>query len=342
MTDVTSRTTAPSSTPAAHGRTKRGTTTVALVVATVLAGTLSPLQSTVNGALGKTIGDGNTAALVSFGTGLALMVVVVFARTTTRRQALAVPGLIRAGGFGWWNWLAGLCGGAVVLSEGISVGALGVAVFQIALVSGLVISGVICDRLGVTTRTKQPLSPTRLLGTLLAIAATALALSPNFQVPGAVLLTVLPFAAGLLAGWQPAGNAAVAQRTGSMLVSIGFNFLVGFVVLLAGFLVRTAAGTAHFSLPGTWWLYTGGVLGLLSIALMALLVRGLGLLLLGLSSVAGQLLGSLLLDVVTPSVGQTVHVATVAGTVLALAAAGIAMIPSSRASAEPEPAGGAA
>lgn len=337
MTDVTPRTAAPVDAPAGSARAKRGTTTAALVVATVLAGTLSPLQSTVNGALGKTIGDGNTAALISFGTGLVLMAVIVFARTTTRRQALAVPGLMRHGRLGWWNWLAGLCGAAVVLSEGISVGALGVAVFQIALVSGLVISGVVCDRLGVTTRTKQPLSPTRLLGTVLAIAATALALSPNFHVPGAVALTVLPFVAGLLAGWQPAGNAAVAQGTGSMLVSIGFNFLVGFLVLLAAFLVRAGTGPVHFSLPGTWWLYTGGVLGLLSIAFMALLVRGLGLLLLGLSSVAGQLLGSLLLDTVAPSVGQTVHVATVAGTVLALVAAGIGMIPSR---AEAEPTGG--
>lgn len=309
-------------------RRLRGTTTVALVIATVLAGTLSPLQSTVNGALGKDIGDGNSAAVVSFGTGLVLMAVLVFVRPATRRQALSVPRLMRRGELGWWNWLAGLCGAVVVLSEGVAVGSLGVAVFQIALVSGQVVSGMICDRVGVTSEVKQPLSATRLLGTVLAIAATALAISPSFHVPGAVALAILPFAAGLLAGWQPAGNAAVARGTGSMLVSIGFNFLIGFVVLLAGFLARMAAGSAHFSLPHTWWMYTGGVLGLLSIAFMALLVRGLGLLLLGLSSVAGQLLGSLILDTISPSLGQEVHVVTVLGTILALAAAGIGMIPS--------------
>ncbi|WP_078856279.1 DMT family transporter [Streptomyces sp. SCSIO 75703] len=314
--------------PQAAGRSVRPATTALLVVATVLAGTLSPLQATVNGALGKTVDDGNAAAVISFGTGLILMAVIVFARPTTRRQALGIPEQIRSGRLGWWNWLAGLCGGAVVLSEGITVGALGVAVFQISLVSGLIISGVICDRLGVTSGVKQPLSPPRLLGALLAIAATALAIAPTFHVPGTVALALLPFIAGLLAGWQPAGNAAVADSTGSMLVSIGFNFLVGFTVLLAGLLVRMALGGAHFALPGTWWMYTGGALGLLSIGLMALLVRGLGLLLLGLSSVAGQLLGSLILDSVSTSVGQTVHVVTVIGTVLAIVAAGIAMIPS--------------
>lgn len=313
---------------AAPGRTARTTTTALLVVATILAGTLSPLQSTVNGALGQSIHDGNAAAVVSFGSGLILMAVIVFARPTTRRQALSLPSRVRTGDLGWWNCLAGLCGGAVVLSEGVSVGALGVAVFQIALVSGMIVSGVICDRVGVTAEVKQPLSPSRLLGAVLAIAATALAISPSFHVPGTVVLAIMPFAAGLLAGWQPAGNSAVARSTGSVLVSIGFNFLVGFAVLLVGFLVRLALGSAHFVLPDTWWMYTGGVLGLLSIALMALLVRGLGLLLLGLSSVAGQLLGSLVLDAVNPSVGHAVHLVTVAGTVLGIVAAGIAIIPS--------------
>ncbi|MER7013883.1 DMT family transporter [Saccharopolyspora sp. NPDC000359] len=314
--------------PATTGRAARGATTTVLVLLTVLTGMLSPMQSAVNGALGATVGDGNSAAVISFGSGLALMLVIVFARPSTRRQALSIPRLIRSRRIGWWNYLAGLCGGAVVLSEGVSVGVLGVAVFQITLIAGLVISGVICDRIGVTATVKQPISVTRGLGAALAVAATAVTISPNFHVPHAIALAVLPFAAGLLAGWQPAGNAAVARETGSMLVSITFNFLVGFVVLLAGLLVRLGLGTAEFSLPPTWWMYTGGVLGLLSIGFMALLVRGLGLLLLGLGSVAGQLVGSLLLDLVVPSVGHPIHLATVIGTVLALVAAGIGMIPS--------------
>ncbi|MEU5846046.1 DMT family transporter [Saccharopolyspora shandongensis] len=321
----------PVAPPATSGRAARGVTTTALVIATVLAGMLSPLQSAVNGALGETVGDGNSAAVISFGSGLVLMLVIVFARPGTRRQALGIPRLIRSGRIGWWNYLAGLCGGAVVLSEGISVGVLGVAVFQITLIAGLIISGVICDRIGVTATVKQPISVARGLGAALAVAATAVTISPNFHVPHAIALAVLPFAAGLLAGWQPAGNAAVARESGSMLVSITFNFLVGFVVLLAGLLIRLAIGTAHFSLPPTWWMYTGGVLGLLSIGFMALLVRGLGLLLLGLGSVAGQLVGSLLLDLVVPAVGHPIHLVTVIGTVLALVAAGIGMIPSRQA-----------
>ncbi|MFF7941836.1 DMT family transporter [Nocardia gamkensis] len=298
-----------------------------LLVATVAAGTLSPLQSAVNGALGGTVGDGNAAAVVSFGTGLLIMTAVVGARRRWRAQARQLPQLMRSGALGWWNYLAGLCGAAVVLSEGVSVGSLGVAVFQISLICGLIISGVICDRIGVTTAVPQPLSGVRILGAGLAVVATAAAIWPNLHVPHAIFLAALPFGAGLLAGWQPAGNAAVARHSGSLIVAIAFNFLAGFVVLSAGLLIRLAVGTGHFSLPSVWWMYTGGGLGLLSIALMALLVRGLGLLLLGLASIAGQLLGSLLFNGVVPGTNAPIHVVTVVGTVLALTAAGIAAIP---------------
>ncbi|WP_409496876.1 DMT family transporter [Amycolatopsis sp. cmx-11-12] len=322
-------------TPSAR-RTSRAATAL-LVVATVLAGTLSPLQSLVNGELGTTIDDGNSAAVISFGSGLVIVVLLVSARPVTRRQARDLPRLIRSGGLGWWNYLAGLCGAAVVLSEGVTVGVLGVAVFQITLISGLVISGVICDRVGIGGVAKQPISFARLAGAVLAVGATVLVVAPGMHVAGGVALAVLPFAAGLLAGWQPAGNAAVAQATGSMLVSVGFNFLVGFVVLLAGLAVRLSLGIGHFALPATWWLYTGGALGLLSIGFMALLVRGLGLLLLGLASVAGQLVGSLALDAISPSLGEPVHLVTVIGTVIALVAAGTAMLPSRTSEPEGKP-----
>ncbi|ELL4063629.1 DMT family transporter, partial [Escherichia coli] len=65
-------------------------------------------------------------------------------------------------------------------------------------------------------------------------------------------------------------------------------------------------------------MYLGGPLGLMSIGLMAILVRGLGLLMLGVASTAGQLLGSVLIDVLIPSLGNTVYLVTIIGTLFAL------------------------
>ncbi|MEI3843873.1 MULTISPECIES: DMT family transporter [Microbacterium] len=327
-------------TSTARPATARSASVAALTLATVFAGMLGPLQALVNGRLGSELGDGHAAALISFGTGLVLMLVVVFTREKTRRAFLALPGQLVRGELPRWNFFAGLCGAVIVLSEGVTVGFLGVAVFQTSLISGLVISGVLCDRLGIGVRIKQAVTVQRAIGAVLAIAATLLVVSPSWSAPHMIALAIMPFVGGLLAGWQPAGNSEIGRLSGSMLVSITWNFLIGFAALGIVYLIRMAATGAHFALPDTWWMYLGGPLGLLSIALMALLVRGLGLLLLGLASTAGQLIGSILIEVAVPSHGVTLHAVTVIGALVALAAAAIAMIPSRRAVVpEPEPSG---
>lgn len=307
--------------------TRRATSVVVLTIATVFAGMLGPLQSLVNGHLGTELGDGHAAALVSFGTGLVLMLVIVLARARTRAAFFRLPGQLVRGEIPRWNFFAGLCGAVIVLSEGVTVGFLGVAIFQTSLISGMVISGVVCDRLGIGVPFKQAMSAPRIAGAILAICATVLVVSPNWSAPHMIALAIMPFVGGLLAGWQPAGNSEIGLLSGSMFISITWNFLIGFVALGLVYVVRMAASGAHFALPGTWWMYFGGPLGLLSIALMALLVRGLGLLL-GLASTAGQLIGSLLLEVVAPAAGSSLHLVTVLGALVALAAAAIAMIPS--------------
>lgn len=314
-------------TSALRAQSARSASVALFTLATVFAGMLGPLQALVNGRLGATLNDGHAAALISFGTGLALMLVVVLARGRTRRAFFALPRQLRRGELPRWNFFAGLCGAVIVLSEGVTVGFLGVAVFQTSLISGLVISGVLCDRLGIGVPVKQAITIQRGLGAFLAVGATLLVVSPSWSAPHMIALAIMPFVGGLLAGWQPAGNSEIGRLSGSMLVSITWNFLVGFVALGAVYLVRMAATGAHFSLPDTWWMYLGGPLGLLSIALMALLVRRLGLLLLGLASTAGQLIGSILIELAVPSHGGSLHLVTVVGALVALAAAAIAMIP---------------
>ncbi|MCG7443573.1 Uncharacterized protein conserved in bacteria [Mycobacteroides abscessus subsp. abscessus] len=314
-----------------HTRPPARTTAAAGLFAflTVLAGMLGPVQSAVNGRLGTDVGDGHLAAIISFGGGLILMFLIVLPVPKLRRAFFALPGQLVRRELPWPNFFAGLCGAVIVLSEGISVGALGVATFQTSLISGMVISGVMCDRLGIGVEFKQALSFFRILGAVLAIVATLLVVSPNFEVPHMIALAILPFAGGLLAGWQPAGNSNIARLADSMLVSITWNFVIGFTALTLAFLIRVAMGSGEFVAPSAWWMYLGGPLGLASIALMALLVRKLGLLVLALCSTAGQLIGSILIDSLLPGMG-TVHTMTLIGAAVALVASGVALIPSRR------------
>ncbi len=298
------------------------------MIATVLAGMLSPMQSAVNGQLGKFLGDGNACAVISFASGLVVMFFIIIARKQTREQFASIPNLIKTRKIPLWNWFAGLCGAMVVFSEGASASQLGVATFQTALISALILSGLLCDRFGIGVKEKKPFTLQRVTGAILAIIATVFVVIPQWSSPHLLILAILPFLAGLLAGWQPAGNSAVGEATGSMLVSITWNFIVGFTVLATALVIRMALGYVSFDLPTDWWMYLGGPLGLTSIALMALLVRGIGLLLLGVASTAGQLLGSVLIDLAIPALGNTVYLVTIIGTLFALAGAIVTALPS--------------
>ena len=76
------------------------------------------------------------------------MFFIIMARKETRQQFAAIPSLIKNRKVPLWNWFAGLCGAMVVFSEGASASALGVATFQTALISALLLSGLLCDRFG--------------------------------------------------------------------------------------------------------------------------------------------------------------------------------------------------
>lgn len=67
------------------------------------------------------------------------------------------------------------------------------------------------------------------------------------------------------------------------------------------------------------------------IAMAALVVRWVGVLLLGLASIGGQLIGSLLLDLHVPTHANGLAAATVIGVALSLVAIGVATAPGRRA-----------
>lgn len=145
-----------------------------LMLATILAGMLSPMQSAVNGQLGHWLQDGNACAVISFASGLVVMFFIIIARKETRQQFASIPALIKTRKIPLWNWFAGLCGAMVVFSEGASASALGVATFQTALISALLLSGLLCDRFGVGVDEKKYFTPWRVTGALFAVIATIL------------------------------------------------------------------------------------------------------------------------------------------------------------------------
>ncbi|MGQ0837619.1 DMT family transporter [Actinokineospora sp.] len=303
------------------------------VVGAVLAafgGVMLAVQSRVNGQLGSLLGDGLVAALISFLVGLVILSAAVAAVPVLRAGMARFVDSLRTRRLRPWQCLGGAAGACYVTSQGLTVSLLGVAVFTVAVVAGQVVSSLLVDRAGIGPGDAAPITPTRAVGAALAVVAVGVAVSDEFGTPAQLWLALVPALAGAALGWQQAVNGLVRAAADSVVVATTVNFGVGTVALLLASTVDIAVRGLPAPLPGQWWLYAGGVLGIVALCTAVFAVRQIGVLLLGLCAVAGQVLGALLLDIVAPPPGGGVEVATVVGVVVTLLAAGIAAVPSSR------------
>ncbi len=170
-----------------------------------------------------------------------------------------------------------------------------------------------------------------MLGSVLTVAAVAWAVSPRLGAgePGLQLLLplLLPLLAGFLMSFQQAMNGTATVHYGTPIAATLVNFIAGAALLWVAWLVKLAVAGAGNPLPAQWWYYLGGPLGCVFIGVGALLVRSLGVLVTGLGMIAGQLLGSLGLDLIFPVPGTVIALPTVLGTVLTLGAIILATLP---------------
>ncbi|SCF36612.1 transporter family-2 protein [Micromonospora viridifaciens] len=285
------------------------------------------VQSRINGELGVRLADGIAAAVVSFGLGLLVLLVLVPATPAGRRGLVALRVALREGSLRPWQCLGGLCGALLVATQGLTIGTLGVAVFTVAVVAGQSGSSLLVDRAGVGPAGRQPVTPSRLVGAALTVLAVLLSVSDRLGDLGALALAVLPLLAGVGIAWQQAVNGRVRGATGSALTAAGVNFAVGTVALLVALAVEVAVrGRPAGSFPSEPWLYVGGPIGIAFIALAAAIVRFTGVLLLGLATIAGQIVGAVLLDAVLPTAASHPGPATLLGAALALIAVLIAAL----------------
>ncbi len=301
------------------------------------AGLAIPLQGRVNGALGARLDDGIAASVVSFSTGLVVMILISLLLPRGRAGLARIVPAVRSRAFPRVYVFAGGIGALFVFAQSFTVGILGVALFTVATVTGQTVSGLLVDRLGIGPAGKRPVTAIRVIGCLLTIAAVAWAVSPRFTGaaggahdggPAALVLPLLlPVAAGFLMSFQQAMNGTATAHYGTPIAATLVNFVAGSLVLWTAYAIKVAIAGPGNPLPGEWWYYVGGPMGCVFIGLGALLVRSLGVLVTGLGMIAGQLLGSLALDVILPAPGSVVAPATVLGTILTLAAIILATLP---------------
>lgn len=298
----------------------------ALIVILVCSGFMNALQARANGELTRHIGNGVQAALISFTTGLVLLSVAVVVAPAVRQGVARIPAAVRAGQLRWWALPAGLLGGTFIACQSYSTALVGVALFSVGMVSGQTINSLIVDRVGLSPIGRTSVTASRMTSAILAILAVVLAVSGKTS-GTAVSWTamVVAFIGGCLVAVQQALNGRVNVASRQPIATTWLNFVFGTAGLAVGVLVGIVFFGAQVQAPtsGPWWMYLGGLFGLIFIVTAAWSVPRYGVLVFALVTIAGQLTAALLLDTVAPVGDNRVQWTLVAGVLLTFVAVGI-------------------
>lgn len=299
------------------------------VVGSLGVGLLSAVQARVNGELSGQLDNGLQAAVWSFGSGWVLLLALAVFAPTIRTGVANVVRAVRRRELKLWQVAGGTLGAFYVASQSLTVPLVGVALFMVATVAGQSGSSLVVDRVGLGPAGRQAVSTRRVVAATMAVVAVAVAVSDRLRsADPAVLALLLALAAGIGIAIQQAVNGRVGLVARSPMSATLINFTFGTLVLSVVLTIAVAiAGWGLgdlFSAP--WWAYAGGVIGIAFVAVSAWAVPIVGVLRFALLSIAGQLAGALLLDLVVPAAGSRVSWSLVIGVLLAFAAVGVSSV----------------
>ena len=274
-----------------------------------ISGILIALQARANGELSHRLDNAPQAALVSFSSGLFFVAIYALFSPAVKAGIVRLRTAVRNGEIPRWRLLAGALGGSFVAIQTSVVPLIGVAVYSVASLAGQTATSLIVDRIGLTGGGPKLISPRRVGAALMTVFAVFVSVLDKIEAHSFSFIAVfLAVVAGALVGVQRALNGQINEHSGQSYTTSLLNFITGTSFLVIFIVILILLGQIELQpLPhGPWWIYTGGVIGVIYIASTSLIVQHLGVLTFTLFSVGGQLFGSLLLDLYAPSEGVSV------------------------------------
>jgi len=284
-----------------------------------LSGLLIALQARANGELSHRMGNSIEAALVSFGSGLLIISLISLFTPAIRNGMKNLKGAVNRKEIPVWTLFAGMLGGSFVAVQTQIVPIIGVAIYSVASIAGQTAASLIVDRIGLTGGGKKQITGRRVAAAAITVLAVLVSVLDRIEAQNLSLYAVVfGCFAGAIVGVQRALNGQINESTHQSFATSWLNFIMGttflFIFLAIGVLINR---TEIVALPsGPLWIYTGGVIGVIYIAFTSTIVQHLGVLTFTLISVGGQLVGSLLIDLYSPTQGVQISSYLVTGIVM--------------------------
>jgi transporter family-2 protein len=284
-----------------------------------LSGLMIALQARANGELSHRLNNGLEAALVSFGSGLIIIAVIAVFNPAIKEGIKNLRSAVANKEIARWKLLAGALGGGFVAIQTHIVPLIGVAIYSVASIAGQTAMSLVVDRIGMTGGGKKLISRRRVAAAVLTVLAVFVSVFDRIDAKNLSLFAVvLGCIAGAVVGVQRALNGQINEHSHQSFTTSLLNFITGTSLLVILILGGVLIGKIELvPLPaGPWWIYTGGTIGVIYIAFTSTIVQHLGVLTFTLFSVGGQLVGSLVIDLISPTNGVNVSAYLVTGIVM--------------------------
>jgi transporter family-2 protein len=265
------------------------------------------------------MGDSLEAAIVSFTTGLLFVAVIALFRKDVRSGFRQIFSAVNLKLLPSWRLGAGALGASFVAMQTYAVPIAGVALFTVASLAGQTGISLWVDHVGLAGGSRVIITKRRVIAAIITILAVVVSTWDRFTISNFSLLTiVLAVFSGTWVGVQRALNGQINSYSKASFATSLLNFITGTTFLLFLLLLRTLF-TNHSVMnftSGPWWMFLGGSIGVIYIALSAHIVQYVGVLEFTLFSVGGMLIGSLLIDIIVPTKGTIISGFLIAGILL--------------------------
>ena len=265
------------------------------------------------------MGDSLEAALVSFSTGLLFVSGIAFVRKDVRAGFRQIFTAINLNKMPAWTISAGVLGASFVAMQTYVVPIAGVALFTVASLAGQTAISLWVDKSALSGGTKTLITKRRVVAAIITVLAVVLSAWDRFELSNFSIIALgLAFFAGSWVGVQRALNGRINSHSNKSFATSWLNFITGTSFLLLLLLLRSLF-TDHSILnfqTAPLWMFLGGSIGVIYIALSSHIVQHLGVLEFTLFSVGGMLIGSLLIDLLLPTPGTVISPFLIAGIAL--------------------------
>jgi transporter family-2 protein len=265
------------------------------------------------------MGDSLEAALVSFSTGLLFVSGIASVRKDVRAGFRQIFTAINLNKMPAWTITAGVLGASFVAMQTYVVPIAGVALFTVASLAGQTAISLWVDKSALSGGTKTLITKRRVVAAIITVLAVVLSAWDRFELSNFSIIALgLAFFAGSWVGVQRALNGRINSHSNKSFATSWLNFITGTSFLLLLLLLRSLF-TDHSILnfqTAPLWMFLGGSIGVIYIALSSHIVQHLGVLEFTLFSVGGMLIGSLLIDLLLPTPGTVISPFLIAGIAL--------------------------